>query len=921
MASPCVILSNIHTIPAVRSGGEERAMSKFLLVSYYFPPIGGAGAQRPLKFARYLLDHGHTAIVLTGSGRTGELWTPADPTLSADIPPGVEVVRVPGPEPDQLTTIGSRLQRLVRVPDLWERWWQAGVASTGARFRGVDAIYTILSPYSSAEPSRALAQQLGIGWIADLGDPWALDEMVLYPTEIHRRLEISRMRKLLGSAAAIVMSTPEAVRQLVEMFPELADRPVVAIPNGFDAADFADAAVAPREPGTFRIVHTGYLHTELGLQQRSRAPIRQLLGGGYPGVDILTRSHVYLLQAVDRLLARDPSLGRRLEVHFAGVLSEADRELAVRSPVVQLRGYLPHTESVALIRSADLLFLPMQNVAPGSRSTTVPGKTYEYLASGRPILGAVPPGDARDILERVGHIVCDPDDIEGMMNAITTTMAGRGARAGNEDLTRRFAYENLANDVAAVIESVSRRPRRRLTHETPRPSRRPDGALNILMLAYYFPPIGGAGAQRTLKFVRYLPDNGCRPTVVTGPGFADSPWAPSDGTLSDEIPEDARIVCVPGPEPVPSLWGARAERWLRLQSDWSRWWTNGLLDAARSALRDTDVILASASPYETINAGARIARLLGKPWIADLRDPWALDEMVLYPTEIHRRLEISRMRKLLGSAAAIVMSTPEAVRQLVEMFPELADRPVVAIPNGFDAADFADAAVAPREPGTFRIVHTGYLHTELGLQQRSRAPIRQLLGGGYPGVDILTRSHVYLLQAVDRLLARDPSLGRRLEVHFAGVLSEADRELAVRSPVVQLRGYLPHTESVALIRSADLLFLPMQNVAPGSRSTTVPGKTYEYLASGRPILGAVPPGDARDILERVGHIVCDPDDVTAIAGAIAASLAQHDEKTPPPDLDWEVVQGFDRRDLTRRLADLTRIVVNSAAVEIATSNA
>ena len=54
--SPCVILSNTHTIPAVRSGGEERAMSKFLLVSYYFPPIGGAGAQRPLKFARYLLD-------------------------------------------------------------------------------------------------------------------------------------------------------------------------------------------------------------------------------------------------------------------------------------------------------------------------------------------------------------------------------------------------------------------------------------------------------------------------------------------------------------------------------------------------------------------------------------------------------------------------------------------------------------------------------------------------------------------------------------------------------------------------------------------------------------------------------------------------------------------------------------------------
>src|SRR2546430_5624918 len=268
-----------------------------------------------------------------------------------------------------------------------------------------------------------LANRLGIGWIADMGDPWALDEMMIYPTGLHRRLEVAYMRRMLGTAAAIVMSTPEAARQLVEVFPELADRPIVSIPNGYDAADFADEPATRKDPAKFRIVHTGYLHTELGLQQQRGAKLRQLLGGATPGVEILTRSHVYLLRAVEQLLERDPSLRDRLELHFAGVLSEIDRELAAQSPVSVLHGYLSHADSIALMRSADLLFLPMQNLPPGRRSTTVPGKTYEYLASGRPILATIPSGDAHDILAQVGHTICEPNDVHAIADTIASTLA------------------------------------------------------------------------------------------------------------------------------------------------------------------------------------------------------------------------------------------------------------------------------------------------------------------------------------------------------------------------------------------------------------------------------------------------------------------------------------------------------------------
>ena len=431
-------------------------MARILLNSYYFPPIGGGGTQRPLKLARHLQDRGHAVVVLTGSGRTGELWTPADPTLEREIPESMTVLRVSGPEPQPPGRIRGRFERMARLDTSWERWWKEGTLAAGSTARDIDVVYTIMSPFSSAEASLGLSRTLGVGWVADLGDPWALDEMMFYPTSFHRHLEIRRMHRFLRTASAVVMSTPEAARVVVESFPELEDRPVVAIPNGYDPADFADTPVAPRATEKFRIVHTGYLHTELGQQQRDLS--RRLLGGGMLGVDVLTRSHVYLLRAVDRLLERDPGLQERMELHFAGVLSEADKQLASQSPVSVLHGYVSHAEAIALMRSADLLFLPLQKLPPGRRSCTVPGKTYEYLASGRPILGAVPPGDARDILEASGRaFLCDPDDVDGIAAAITSVMA-RGAAdyPADDGFASRFSYQNLAAEVASVIDAVAR---------------------------------------------------------------------------------------------------------------------------------------------------------------------------------------------------------------------------------------------------------------------------------------------------------------------------------------------------------------------------------------------------------------------------------------------------------------------------------
>jgi glycosyltransferase involved in cell wall biosynthesis len=262
------------------------------------------------------------------------------------------------------------------------------------------------------------------------------------------------------------------------------------------------------------------------------------------------------------------------------------------------------------------------------------------------------------------------------------------------------------------------------------------------------------------------------------------------------------------------------------------------------------------------------------------------------------------MRAALEAADAVVMNTPEAARRVREHFPAVGDKPVVSITNGFDPADFA-GPTPRRDDGAFRIVHTGYLHTADGLRLRKVRRLRRLLGGTFTDVDILTRSHVYLLQAIDRLLADDPSLASTLELHLAGVLTPADREAAAGSRVVRMPGYVGHSESVALVRSADLLFLPMHDLPPGVRAGLVPGKTYEYLASGRPILAAVPEGDARDLLREGGSaFIASPADVGAMAKILADQLERWRRGEPAPPARPEVVARYERPAQALQLAAL-----------------
>src|SRR5262245_31866259 len=242
----------------------------------------------------------------------------------------------------------------------------------------------------------------------------------------------------------------------------------------------------------------------------------------------------------------------------------------------------------------------------------------------------------------------------------------------------------------------------------------PASGTPIVFLAYHFPPVGGGGVQRNVKFARYLPSYGYAPTVVTGPGRPSGHWTPHDGTMLEEVSDAGAIARTPGPEPDVSDGTVRGalERRLLLKSNWTRWWHRTAVETGvEAAPADVKLVYASVVPYDVAETAAELARALGVPWVADLQDPWALDETWLYPTAAHRALDRRRMRERLGAADAIVMNTPEAKTRLLEHFPELKSRLVVSIPNGFDAPDYS-VQPAPRDDAKFRIVHTGYLHTD-----------------------------------------------------------------------------------------------------------------------------------------------------------------------------------------------------------------
>lgn len=435
-------------------------MRRVLLIAHQFPPLGGGGVQRSVKFVRHMPAFGYEPVVVTGPRTaSGGRWRPTDPTLDAQVG-DAEVHRVLGPAPGPSRGMNRRIERILDRPSAFVQWWIEGVQECATRIPRIDVVVGTLGPYATAPAAVEVAKRLKTPLVLDFRDPWALDEVLLYPSYFHRARDLARMHRALLASDAVVMNTREATRRVLGRFPDVVSRLITTIPSGFEPEDFQAVPAAAREEPMFRIVHAGGLYAELGYSHRRTRLLRRMAGGTpVPGVDFLPRSHLVLIDAIDRLLTAEPGLRSSLEVCLAGVMSATDLRIAASSPVVRVAGFQPHRETVSLLKSADLLFLPMHDLPAGVRAGLIPGKTYEYLAAGRPILAAVPEGDARDLLEESGAaIICPPSDAGAIAMHIRAELdrwrAGRPCRTPDPRVVSQFHWNPLMEHMARVLDAA-----------------------------------------------------------------------------------------------------------------------------------------------------------------------------------------------------------------------------------------------------------------------------------------------------------------------------------------------------------------------------------------------------------------------------------------------------------------------------------
>lgn len=426
----------------------------------------------------------------------------------------------------------------------------------------------------------------------------------------------------------------------------------------------------------------------------------------------------------------------------------------------------------------------------------------------------------------------------------------------------------------------------------------------IALVSFFFPPDGGAGTQRTAKFARYLPASGWNPTVVTR-RIPDTRgrWDPHDPTVTPDL--DVPVIRVPV-EGVPSAWAQQCRDW-----DMPLPWLDAVYEALRERHDQFDAVMFSMSPFCLTLVGQRLQEEFGTRVLYDLRDPWALDGWRLYRSRGQWRRDYERMEKAIRSADGVIANTPDARQAILDAFSGLDGDRIEVVTNGFDDEALPASEPVDRDEGAFTIVHTGTLHSDnLYAGRGLRGLVRRFRRYRCEPLATSGRTARHLLEAIKLMRDAGDPLAERVRVVLVGVKDAATERCVAESGVsdrVTVTGYVPHAESVRWLQRADALFLPLGGMPQGHRSRIVPGKAYEYIASGRPILACLPPGDALDLVRE--HTLCvaaDPLDPHQIRDAIAAL---DDEDRTGPFVSTAFVERYHRRALAARLASFCERVV------------
>ncbi|MCX6139595.1 MAG: glycosyltransferase [Candidatus Kapabacteria bacterium] len=304
---------------------------------------------------------------------------------------------------------------------------------------------------------------------------------------------------------------------------------------------------------------------------------------------------------------------------------------------------------------------------------------------------------------------------------------------------------------------------------------------SVLVFAYYFPPMGLSGVQRVTKFVKYLPENGWQPHVITAGPTA---YYAHDPSLLDELEgRDIVIHRTSGTDPnsllkdkgtlkMPREW---VRKLMRAASDTvfipdnKKGWAKQALVLARELVKEHhfDAIFVSGPPFSSMMAAAKLSEETGIPLVVDYRDLWYGNQFHVYPTPWHAHRHKALEHDVLVHASRVTVTNRRLKERLIATYNHLNFEDVVIIPHGFDPDDLQETTPTVRNDGKFRLTYTGIFY------------------------DIVTP--IPFFKAVKKVLTERPEMA--LELHFAGILRDEYAKVAKKygiSEIIHDHGYCAH---------------------------------------------------------------------------------------------------------------------------------
>ncbi len=418
-----------------------------------------------------------------------------------------------------------------------------------------------------------------------------------------------------------------------------------------------------------------------------------------------------------------------------------------------------------------------------------------------------------------------------------------------------------------------------------------------MIITYYWPPSGGSGVQRWLKFVKYLPSFGIEPVVYT---VENPSYAILDNTLQSEVPKDIIVLKQPIKEPnrffslfgsskkkvsagfldpKPSLLGKMAQ-YIRANyfiPDARKFWIKPSIKYLLEYLskEKIDVIITTGPPHSLHLIGLQVKKKTGIKWIADFRDPWTdIDYFHQLPLTEKAKQKHHQLEKEVISSADQVIVVGKTMKNNFLQF----NKKIEVITNGYD--DIPQHINEPLD-SQFTFVHVGMMNAD--------------------------RNPLVFWEVLSELVKENDSFAKDFKIKLIGKLADQvlrsieDLKLA---PFVEIMAYLPHEEVMHFQKRAQVLLLAVNKVP--SAKGIITGKIFEYMQAKRPILAIAPTdGDLAEIIVRTktGKVV-DFEDKVTLKKTILEMYTAYKNNTLL--VDSKNIEQFHRKNLTHQLVQIIK---------------